>query len=330
MSELLTNTSFSALGELVHSRRRIVVCSHVRPDGDALGSCLALALALERLGREVRVLSEDGVPENLGFIHRAEELVKRPSGKVEADVVFALDTATRDRLGPMVIEAIAAVPLLVNIDHHISNKGYGDLFYVDGRSPATAQIIFEFLRSEGLPLDRGIAEALYTGISTDTGSFQYGSTTSATYRAAAELVDLGVEVGELNRRIYQSQPLRRVKLLCELLNVLRLTADGRCASWSLSREMAQRVDSRAEDTENLIDHIRGIEGVVVAAFFEELNDGRVRLSLRSKDPRIDVSALCQKFGGGGHRMAAGARLPGPLTAAEEKVLSAIHEALAAV
>ena len=182
----------------------------------------------------------------------------------------------------------------------------------------------------GLPLDRPIAEALYTGLTTDTGSFQYPSTTAATYRAAAELVDLGVDVGELNRVIYQSHPVRRVRLLGELLDVLRLTAGGRCASWSLSREMAERVEALPEDSENLIDHIRAIEGVVVAAFFEELADGRIRISLRSKDARVDVSALCQRFGGGGHRMAAGARLPGPLAAAEEKVLSAIHEALAAI
>ena len=186
------------------------------------------------------------------------------------------------------------------------------------------------IEAAGQPFSAAIAENLYTAISTDTGSFQYSNTTPATYRWAARLVEAGLDVGELNRKIYQSHPLRRIRLLGELLKGLEISAEGRCASWFLTGAMLDRTGARPEDTENMIDHIRGIEGVIAAAFFEELSDGRVRLSLRSKDPRFDASALCTRFGGGGHRMAAGARLRGPLDDARRQVLSAIHEALSAI
>lgn len=306
--------------------RRCVVTSHIRPDGDAIGSALALAHALRHLGHSVRVLNEDGVPESLRFLPGAS-WVEQPNGPVAADIVFALDNATQPRLGDAVNAAIAGIPILVNVDHHVSNTRYGHQHYIDSVAPATGQIVAEWLDAAGVTLDAAIAENLYTAISTDTGSFQYSNTTPATYRWAARLIEAGINVGELNRKIYQSSPLRRVKLLGELLNVLDVSPDGRVASWFLTTEMIERAGARPEDSENMIDHIRGIDGVIVAAFFEELPEGKVRLSLRSKDPRFDASALCGHFGGGGHIMAAGARLRGPITEARQRVLSSIHEAL---
>jgi phosphoesterase RecJ-like protein len=326
---LIASLTLADLAALVTGGpRRCVVTSHVRPDGDAIGSALALALALQKLGHPVIVLNEDGLPENLRFLPGGT-LVERPSGPVAADVVFALDNATQPRLGEGVNAAIAGVPLLINVDHHISNTRYGHHHYIDSSAPATGQIVAEWLEAAGVALDAAIAENLYTAISTDTGSFQYSNTTPATYRWAARLIEAGLDVGDLNRKIYQSSPLRRVKLLGELLQVLDLSPDGRVASWFLTAEMAARAGALPEDTENMIDHIRGIDGVVVAAFFEELPDGKVRLSLRSKDARFDASALCGQFGGGGHKMAAGARLRGPVAEARERVLSSIHEALIA-
>jgi phosphoesterase RecJ-like protein len=324
-----THASLQELAILVREPRRSVICAHVRPDGDALGSCLALALALQQLGHQVSVLNEDGLPSTLAFLPGAE-LVRRPDGPVDADAVFALDTATQPRLGTAVNAAIAGIPLIVNVDHHVSNTRYGRLCYIDEHAPATGQIVAEWIEAAGVPITPAIADNLYTAISTDTGSFQYSSTTPATYRWAARLVELGVDVGELNRKIYQSHPLRRVRLLGELLKVLDISEDGRCASWHLTTAMARRAEARPEDTENMIDHIRAIQGVVVAAFFEELADGKIRLSLRSKDPRFDASELCARFGGGGHRMASGARLPGPLDDARQRVMTAIHEALSAI
>lgn len=327
---LFANITLSELAALLRSApQRCVVAAHIRPDADALGSCLALALALERFGHEVTVLNEDGLPENLAYLPESHR-VQRPAGPVEATLAFALDNATLPRLGERVNAAIAPVPHLINIDHHVSNTRYGKHYYIDSSAPAAGQIIATLLDAAGVAFDLPIAENLYAAISTDTGSFQFSSTNADTYRWAARLIEAGINVGELNRKIYQSHPPRRLRLLCELLNVLEFSEDGRCAHWFLTRDMLQRAGARPEDTENMIDHIRNLEGVVVAAFFEELDDGKIRLSLRSKDARFDASALCARFGGGGHTMAAGARLPGPLTEARAAVLAAIHEALSAI
>ncbi len=324
---LIANLDLDALAALIRQGpRRCVVASHIRPDGDAIGSVLALALALERFGHTVTALNEDGVPESLRFLPGSERVI-RPAGPVDADIAFALDNATQPRLGEGVNAAIAAVPVLVNVDHHISNSRYGQWHYIDAAAPATGQIVADWLEAAGVEIDAAIAENLYTAISTDTGSFQYSNTTPATHRWAARLIETGLDVGDLNRKIYQSSPLRRLKLLGELLQVLDVSPDGRVASWHLTADMLARVGACPEDSENMIDHIRDIDGVIVAAFFEELSDGKVRLSLRSKDARFDASALCARFGGGGHKMAAGARLRGPIGEARSQVLSSIHEAL---
>ena len=171
-----------------------------------------------------------------------------------------------------------------------------------------------------------IAENLYAAISTDTGSFQYSNTSARTYEIGAELIRAGVKVGELSQRMYESYPMRRLQLLRALLNVLKLSCGNRVASFALTQQMVAELGVNPEDNEGLIDYIRAIHGIIVAAFFEELSEGKVRISLRSKEQRVDVCKVCQQFGGGGHTLAAGARIRGNLAEVEEKVLAAIcHE-----
>jgi phosphoesterase RecJ-like protein len=298
--------------------------SHVRPDGDALGSQLALALSLEKLGKTVRVWNEDGMLEKYSFLPRADLLTKPPSAKEDVDVVVCLDTAVETRLGTP-RDAIGAAKLWINIDHHPSNPGYGDLIYIDSVSPATGQILFELIHSEKLPFTKEIAENLYVAISTDTGSFQYPNTTARTFDIAAELTRAGVDIGRVSQLLYENYPRRRIELLRELLGTMRFESDGRVACFSLSLEMTKRLDVLPEDNEGLIDHLRAIQGVIVAVFFEELPDGKVRVSMRSKSEKADVCAICMKFGGGGHTLAAGARVRGTLAEVEKKVLEAMCE-----
>jgi phosphoesterase RecJ-like protein len=211
----------------------------------------------------------------------------------------------------------------INIDHHLSNPGYGDLVYVDPIAPATGEIIFELIKSQGLPFNRDIAENLYAAISTDTGSFQYPKTSPRTFEIAADLIRAGLDVGRLNQKLYENYPRRRVELLRELLRTMRFERGGRIASFKLDLKTATELGVLPEDNEGLIDHLRAIRGVIVAAFFEELPDGKVRVSMRSKSDAVDVCAICQKFGGGGHTLAAGARVRGTLAEVENKVLEAI-------
>ena len=237
-----------------------------------------------------------------------------------------MDTSTPPRLGDAP-HAVRCARLWINIDHHISNTGYGELVYVDSHAPAAGQIIYELIAATGLPFDAAMAENLWAAISTDTGSFQYSNTTARTFEIAAELIRAGVNVGKISEQLYQTQPRRRLLLLRALLNSMQFTSGGRAASFALSRATVDELGAGPEDTEGLIDTLRSTEGVLVAAFFEELDGGRVRVSMRSKDPRYDVCKICAHFGGGGHTLAAGARVAGGLAEVEAKVLKAIDDAI---
>lgn len=314
--------NFSEIGKALRAHDRFVVLSHVRPDGDALGSQLALALSLQQMGKAVAVWNEDGLLEKYSFLPGGQKLTIPPSSPEEFEVAIALDTAAQNRLGTAGA-AVRAAKVWINIDHHPSNPGYGDLVCIDPVSPATGQILFEFIKAEQLPMDRAIAENLFVAISTDTGSFQYPNTTARTFEIAAELVRCGVDVGRVSQQLYERYPRRRVELLRALLGTMRFDAGGKVASFSLSLQVAGELGVKPEDNEGLIDHIRAIDGVIVAAFFEELADGKVRVSLRSKSEAADVCAVSKEFGGGGHTLAAGARVRGTLAEVEKRVLETI-------
>ncbi|MEP7015325.1 MAG: bifunctional oligoribonuclease/PAP phosphatase NrnA [Verrucomicrobiota bacterium] len=322
----MSAATFEKIGQALREHQSFAVMSHVRPDGDALGSQLALALSLKQLGKDVRIWNEDGMLDKYSFVARSELINKPPATPEDVDVAIALDTAIQSRLGTA-LPSVRSAKVWINIDHHPSNPGYGDLVYIDPEAPATGQILFELIKNQDLPFDSEIAENLYVAISTDTGSFQYPNTTARTFEIAAELIRCGVDVGRVSRLLYENYPRRRVELLRELLRTMRFELDGRAASFSLSQKTAADLGVLPEDNEGLIDHLRAIRGVIVAAFFEELAEGKVRVSMRSKDEAVDVCAICQKFGGGGHTLAAGARVRGTLAEVEKKVLEAICEAV---
>ena len=323
----LTNSTFAEIAAVLREHNSFVVLSHVRPDGDALGSQIAMGLALKQLGKQVKVWNEEGLLEKFSFLPGGELVSIPPHEPEDFDVVVALDTATRPRLGDNVLTAIGNAKIWINIDHHPSNPRYGDLVHIDSIAPATGQILFELLQSQNLPLDEAIAENLFAAISTDTGSFQYPNTTARTFEIAADILRCGIKVGELSQKLYESYPRRRIELLRVLLDRMRFDGDGKIASFSLPLATAHELGVIPEDNEGLIDHLRAIEGVVIAAFFEELEDGKVRVSMRSKDERADVCHICQLFKGGGHKLAAGARVPGALDDVASRVIAAAVEAV---
>jgi len=315
----VNKNTFNAIGRALREYNTFVVLSHVRPDGDALGSALAIVLSLKKLGKNARAWNEEGMLEKYSFLPGAELLTQPPEAPEEFDVAIALDTATQNRLGKAA-EGVRKAKLWINIDHHRSNPGYGDLVYIDPIAPATGQILFELIATEKLPMTPAVAENLYAAISTDTGSFQYPNTTARTFEIAADLIRVGVNVGRLSQLLYENYPKRRVELLRVLLSTMQFGCDDKLAWFSLSQEMAKSVGVLPEDNEGLIDHLRAIRGVIVAIFFEELPDGKVRVSMRSKNEAVDVCAICQSFGGGGHALAAGARVRGTLSEVSQKVV----------
>ncbi|MDF1752581.1 MAG: bifunctional oligoribonuclease/PAP phosphatase NrnA [Verrucomicrobiales bacterium] len=313
---------------LIENANKIALLSHDRPDGDAIGSVVGLGLMLETIGKEVVILNNDGVPATLAFLPCSDKVqVAAPGTVYEVDLIMALDSAGKDRISDTVWNCLPADKPVVNVDHHASNSGFGDINIVNINAPATGEIIFEIAVQAGWPMTREVGENLYAAISTDTGSFRYPNTTANTYRAAAGMIDAGVDVGKINQQLYESFPLRRVECIRDLLQQMKISFGGKCASVRLPLEVKKRLQLGPGDTEGVVDIIRAIDTVIVAVFFEELEGGKIRVSSRSKDLSANVGEICATFGGGGHNLAAGTRMKGPIEEAEARFLEAVGKVL---
>ncbi|MBI5687376.1 MAG: bifunctional oligoribonuclease/PAP phosphatase NrnA [Verrucomicrobia bacterium] len=314
------------IGDIFRGHQTFLVAGHVRPDGDVLACQIVLGLTLQALGKTVEVWNPDGMSRKYSFLPHAD-LVRRPPSQARAfDVVIAVDTATQDRLGS-IRDRIASQKVLVNVDHHTSNGRFGDINWIEPTAAASGELVHQLLCDNRWPITPAIAANLFIAIATDTGSFQYSNTTPQTLRIAAELIEAGANVAELSRQCFGSYPLARVRLLQLALAGMKFSADNRIGWLWLTREMYRQSGALAEDSEGLIDHVRAIDTVLVAAVFEQDDTGIVRVSLRSKSDRISVDKIAGQFGGGGHAAAAGARIPGEPAGVEAAVLKAIEQAV---
>ena len=311
--------------DAIRAHETFCIVGHVRPDGDCIGSQLGLALALKNAGKKVVCWNEHPVPAKLTFLDPKKMFaLPRPGRKF--DCVIATDCASFERLGK-VKDCIAARKFFINIDHHASNTRYADLNWVSSREPSTGELIYRLLRAARWPITKPIADCLFTAVSTDTGSFQYPSTTPATFHVASHLVESGADLGKISQEVYESYPLARVQLLRHVYNKFRLVHDARTAWFWLKKRDYARTGAQPDDSEGLIDHVRAIQGVVVACLFEEMDSGQTRISLRSKSDDVNVNEIAAQFGGGGHRAAAGARIAGPASSVQRRVIAAIKKSL---
>ena len=314
--------------EAIHTYQSFLIVSHFRPDGDAIGSQIALGDFLEQLGKKVTYLNEHQIPERFKFLRGADRIQLAPSEPPLVEVLIILDTATLERVGESILPLIKEIPLSINIDHHTSNRAYCDLNYIDDESPATGEILYDFFKNYDFTISPIMRDALYTAVSTDTGSFQYQSTTTKTYQMAADLVAQGLKVGEINAKIYQEYPYRRITLMKVLFQTLERSDDQKIAWWSLTHSMKKEVGFQAGDSEDMIDVIRGIKGVVIAICFEEVDSAQIRISLRSKSSKIDVNKIAKLFGGGGHTAAAGILMKETTLASSiEKLVETVKKSL---
>lgn len=311
--------------EQIEQSRRLCVVGHIRPDGDCIGSQLAVTLALRALGKNVVCWNQDPVPDKYAFMD-PDKLVQTPRRGQQFDTVIATDCASYERLGKTG-KAITQRKLLINIDHHLSNTKYGDINWISAREASSGELIYRLMKVAGWKITPQIADCLFTAVSTDTGSFQYSTTKPVTYHTAGELVKLGANLELICDEVYQSYPLSRVRLLQHVYNKFRLTHDNQIAYLWLKQKDFTRTGADRSETEGLIDHIRAIAPVVVAIVFEELEPDVTRISLRSKDPKINVNEIAALFGGGGHSAAAGARIVGASMSTQRSVVAAVKKAL---
>ncbi len=310
----------------IRSADSFCIVGHIRPDGDCIGSQVGMTYALKGLGKKVSCWNQDPVPSKLAFLNR-KGWVRPPKEDKSFDCVIAVDCGSLERLGS-VAEHIQKRKCLINIDHHESNTRYGDLNWVSPDEPATGELIFNMMKAAKWPIDKSIANCLYTAISTDTGSFQYATTKPSTFRVASELVESGADLATICDEVYQSFPLSRARLLKRVYTRFRLTDKNQIAYFWLKKSDLSRSGAGVSETEGLIDHIRSIEPVVVACLFEELEDDGIRISLRSNSNKVNVSEIAKQFGGGGHPALAGARISGNnQLSIQRKVLKAILKSI---
>ncbi|MEN8141147.1 MAG: bifunctional oligoribonuclease/PAP phosphatase NrnA [Thermodesulfobacteriota bacterium] len=288
--------------------RRILVATHVFPDGDALGSQLAVGLALESLGKEVLLYSADGAPHLLDFLPATEKLATSlPGPDDNYDCVLVLDCGDSSRLGEAE-EAILALAPVLAIDHHNNHKFFTELAWVDDKRSSTGEMVYDLCRLLGVELSYEMAYCLYTAILTDTGSFKYESTSAHTLRVAADLLDLGVRPDEVCGHIFDNYSSNRLRLLQEVLATLTLHGRETIAFIRVTQAALARTGAKTGDTEMFIDFPRSLSSVKVAVFLKEVDNDLVGVSMRAKG-EVDVAAVARSFGGGGHVNAAGFKRP---------------------
>lgn len=321
---MLPQRAIESLRDYITSRDGFTVIAHISPDGDTLGSTLALLGLLRQLGKRAEAVCTDRVPALYGFLPLADQL-RTPEQAVGYPHVISVDCADLGRLG-QAQALFARAASTYNIDHHPTNDAYAGANAVDPTAAATGELIYRLALSLGLPITAELAACLYTALMTDTGNFSYSNTTGDTLRIAGALLDAGADGYDLNLRIYRNTPFCKLRLLGVAIGGIRLYEQDRIGMVSLTRAQVEACGAREEDTEGVIDHVRDIDSVEVAVFFKESGPETWKVSLRAKR-WADVGAMAARLGGGGHPRAAGYTAKGGLEAVWAQALAAAKEAL---
>jgi len=310
----------------VKKAKTALIATHIDPDGDAIGSQVALGMILEKLGLSVSLYCADEVPRAYRFLAGTEKVKREVFPQNNFDIVFVVDCSVLDRAGDK-IDLRKLSGLMINIDHHPDNSQFGDINYVM-KTSSVSEEIFDICQYFKIKIDKPIADCLYTAMITDNGNFRYENTTPKTFKIAAELLKAGVDTHDLTTRIYDNRSISAIKLSARAMLELKTSPDRKIAWSTVTEKMMLDTAAKGEDLLGMVDRIRSIEGVEVAILFRE-DKGRVKINFRSKD-RVNVSEIARRFGGGGHAKAAGAIVEGPLDKAQEKVVTEVQKQLEAL
>ncbi|MHB8156990.1 MAG: DHH family phosphoesterase [Desulfocucumaceae bacterium] len=311
--------SLKEISEALKSSSRILLCGHVVPDGDCLGSVAALGMALEGMGKKVVMGSPDPVPETLRFLPGADRFAIGDTGAGEAfDTFVVLDCSVPDRLGNFK-RYLEKDLVVVNIDHHVNSANFARYNYLDPGAAATGEILMDLLEILGAGISRDIATCLYTAIVTDTGSFQYENTSPETLKKAARLVEAGIQSSRINVLLYEEKPLQSIQMLGAAIEKMNMSACGKVAWVAIERSMLNKYSAGVEHTDGLINFLRTIKGVEVAILIREMETEKYKVGFRSKG-EVDVHRLASKFGGGGHIRASGCVISGSLGVITKKIV----------
>lgn len=314
----------AALHAFLERHRSFLLTTHVNPDGDAIGSEVAVARWLRERGKQVRILNDSPTPGAFGWLVADEPIEVYEEALceqrfAEADALVVLDTSNRQRIGRLAKHLDRHAIAVAIVDHHVTHDGFGQVNLVEPELASTASLVFELMREAGATLDLVAAEALYVGLFTDTGNFRYSNTDARAHRMAAALVEAGVDPSDVTSRVHATAPAGRLRFFGEALAALQMLEGGRLAVVEAGPESFARHGLVGADTEGLVDMPRAIAGVEVVALFSEVEAGTVKVSLRSTG-NVTIDQVCARYGGGGHPHAAGVQMRGSREDAKAKIL----------
>lgn len=308
----------SAIQTILDSNE-IYIASHVNPDGDNIGSIIALGLALKKINKKVKVIKTDEIPSDYLFLPNIDMI--QPYEITDNNLFIVLDCGDKDRLGKYK-SIVSKNNTIINIDHHVSNTKFGTFNIIDDKAAATGELIYDLIVDLGIEIDKDIATCLYTAISTDTGSFMYDSVTDKTHEIIAALIRTGIDKSVINIELYQSRSMERTNLFIDSFSTLKTYYNNKIAVVKVTQAMLKRANAKMEDTEGIISFIRDINTVEVACLLKENKDHEIKVSLRSKK-FVDVSRICSVFNGGGHIRAAGCTVYDNIDNAENLIVEQI-------
>ncbi|HEY0546019.1 MAG TPA: bifunctional oligoribonuclease/PAP phosphatase NrnA [Pyrinomonadaceae bacterium] len=312
----------SQVVELIESKQRFAITSHIRPDGDGLGSSLGLYWLLRALGKEAEVITHDPVPQAYRELPGAKDIRVVPDVDEKYDAVFVIECSDISRPGLLDLDK----QFVVNIDHHATSALFGDINWIDATASAVGEMIYNLCKAIGVRVTKEIAECVYTALVTDTGSFHYSNTTERTFKVASELVKAGVKPAKVTQNVFSSYAWSKLQLLSQVLATAKRDPSGRVAWMRQTLEMQEQAGASEEDGDGFVNYPLTVGEVEAVAFLKETEPGIYRTSLRSKGD-INVARIAERFGGGGHRNAAGCTLRGDWDEAERTVVQMIIEAV---
>ncbi len=311
--------------ELIEQKQSFLITSHIRPDGDGLGSGLALYWMLRHLEKEVEVVLCDRVPPIYTILPGSDHIFVQPDLTKTYDAAFIIECSDVERPGLPSLKD----QFVVNIDHHSTTIPFGNINWIDPTAAAVGEMVFNLCKALGVEVTKEIAECIYTALLTDTGSFHFSNTTERTLKIASELVRRGVEPARISQALFYSYPFAKIRLLGTVLSTIQRDESGRIAWVMMDREMMEEVGAEEEDSDGIVNHALSIAEVEAVAFFKELSPSNYRISLRSKG-KVNVAKVAETFGGGGHRNAAGCRVVGNYSEVRRQVIEGLQMALGVV
>lgn len=315
-----------SIGKQLSTLDNYVIVGHSIPDGDSVGSLLALFLALNRMGKKAAIIMQDNLSSIYRYLPAVDNFSQPDDIELMPENVIFLDCSRIDRIGEELLERFEDRRITINIDHHHDNDFFGDYNYVDPVASSTAEIIYQLLKVMGVEISREIADCIYAGIVMDTGSFMNSNTTSTTMSIASELLLAGASVDLARNNLLESKPREEVSLLCLGLQHLEFYREGKIACMKLPFEEVRKIDALNIHPEGTINYVRSIQGVEVALMLREVNPGLIKIGYRSKT-QVDVAALAARLGGGGHKRAAGAKKSGSLDQVCSLVIDMVEDVL---